>query len=315
MPANPSIKAVQLYEFGEPDVLRYESIPKPTPKQGEVLVRVQATAVNALDRKIRSGYMQGFMDFSLPLILGCDVAGIVEAVGSGVTGFAPGDEIYAMPRNSVGMYAEYVTLPVTEVAKKPQSITFVEAASVPTVALTAWQGLFDQGNLAPGQTVLIHGAAGGVGSMAVQLAKSKEAYVIATASSAKVDFVHALGADSVIDYKAAPFENKVKEVDLVLDVLGDETRQRSWQVIKLGGMLVSTVPPFPTDEEGASVGVHGKGIAVQPNTAQLNEISRLIDTGKIKPTVDVVLPLADAKQAHELMQSGKVRGKIVLQVP
>ncbi|MBD2435906.1 NADP-dependent oxidoreductase [Nostoc sp. FACHB-110] len=308
------MKAARIHSYGESDVLVYEDAPRPNPNAGELLVRVYATTVNPIDWKLRAGYMRSFMDFPMPITLGCDLAGIVESVGTGVTKFKVGDAIYGMPQAEIGMYAEYAVVSESDVAAKPNSLDFIAAASVPVAALTAWQSLFEVGNLAPGQTVLIHGAAGGVGSMAVQLAKTKGSQVIGTASANNHEFLRGLGADEVIDYKTTRFEDVVKDVDIVLDLIGGETRERSWQVIKKGGSLVSTVPPFPSDKDGANYSVYGKGIAVQPNAEQLKAIATLIDTGKLKPLVDKVLPLSQVRQAHELSQSGHVRGKIALQV-
>ena len=309
-----TMKAVRIHSYGESDVLLYEDAPLPRPNAGEMLIRVYATTVNPLDWKVRAGYMRSMMDFPMPITLGCDLAGIVESVGTGVTDFRVGDAIYGMPQAEIGMYAEYAVVRESDVAAKPRSLDFIEAASVPVAALTAWQSLFEAGSLTPAQTVLIHGAAGGVGSMAVQLAKTKGSRVIGTASASNHKFVRDLGADEVINYKTTRFEDVIKDVDLVLDLIGGETRKRSWQVIKKGGTLVSTVPPFPSDEDGANYGVNGKGIGVQPSAEQLRMIATLIDTGKLKPLVDRVLPLSEVRQAHDLSQSGHVRGKIALQV-
>lgn len=310
------MKAVQMHEFGSESVLRYEDIPRPEPQSGEVLVRVAATSVNALDVKLREGALRGFMDFPLPLplILGCDVAGTVEATGEGVTDFRPGDRVFGMPAKEVGMYAEYVVLQAPELARLPEALDFDSAASLPTVALTAWQGLFDIGGLKQGQSVLVHGASGGVGSLAVQLAKWKGCRVVATASTEKVSFVRDLGADQVIDYKQKRFEDQAHDMDMVLDVLSGETRERSWQTLKRDGVLVSTVPPFPAETDGQPLGVSGKGFGVHPQADQLEEIARLVVAGILKAAVAKVLPLAEAGEGHRLLKSGAVSGKVVLHV-
>jgi NADPH:quinone reductase-like Zn-dependent oxidoreductase len=310
------MKAVRLHSYGGSDVLVYEDVPKPIPTEDEVLVRVHAAGVNPLDWKVREGYLKEVLHSKLPLILGWDVSGVVEEVGSGVTNFNTGDALYALPniaRN--GAYAEYITIHAAEVAAKPTSLDHVRAASVPLAALTAWQSLFDAAGLSTGQSVLIHAAAGGVGIYAVQLAKTKGAHVIGTASASNQDFVRKLGADEVVDYKATRFENAVRDVDVVLDLIGGETQERSWKVLKKGGVLVTTIPTSPpSSETTAAHGVRGIMFSVQPNTAQLTEIAGLIDAGQVKPIVETILPLVEARQAHELSQSGHTRGKIVLQV-
>lgn len=308
-----TMKAVRMHSYGGSEVLIYEDAPRPYPASGEVLVRVHAAAINSLDWKIRSGQMQGMMDFRLPIILGSDAAGVVEAVGSGVTALQVGQEVYGMmDRARSGSYAEYALGKVEAIAPKPHTLDYVEAASVPTVALTAWQALFDKGNLSAGQTVLVHGAAGGVGIFAVQLAKWKGACVVGTASAPVAGMVRDLGADEVIDYKSTPFEQAVSDVDLVLDTLGGETRERSWGVLKPGGVLVSTVPPPP--EVATERDLRGEMLMMQPNAAQLMEITKLLDAGEIRTVVELVLPLQEARQAQELSQGGHTHGKIVLQV-
>lgn len=308
-----TMKAVRIHSYGGAEVLVYEDAPRPEPEPGEVLVRVYAAGVNSLDWKICSGQMQGMMDFSLPMILGSDAAGVVEAVGVGVTAFQVGQEVYGMmDRSRSGSYAEYALGLVEGVAPKPKTLNYIEAASVPAVAMTAWQALFDKGNLSAGQTVLVHGAAGGVGIFAVQLAKWKGACVIGTASTSVIDMVRELGADEVIDYKSTRFEQAVSNVDVVLDTQGGDTRERSWEVLNPGGILVSTVPPPPAIPPER--GLHGEMLMMQPNAAQLMEITKLLDAGEIRTVVERVLPLQEVRQAHELSQSGHTHGKIVLQV-
>jgi NADPH:quinone reductase-like Zn-dependent oxidoreductase len=310
-----TMKAIRIYGFGGPEVLRHEDVPRPEPGAGQILVRIHAAGVNAIDWKLRAGAMRAIYNPPLPLTPGCDLAGTIEGVGAGVDGFQPGDPVYGMPQAEIGTYAEFLVLNADDVAPKPQSLDFVAAASLPTAALTAWQSLFDVGGLTAGQAVLVHGAAGGVGSMAVQLAKAKGARVVGTASTDKVDFVQDLGADQVIDYTKTPFESVAKDIALVLDVIAGDTQARSWQTLQDGGVLVSTNPPAPVPPaEAAARGVQGKGVAVAPSRAQLEEIARLIDAGEVKSRVDTVLPLSQARQAHELGEAGKVRGKMVLKV-
>ncbi len=307
-----TMKAVRYHAYGGPEVLRYEDAPRPAPGEGEVLVRVHAAGVNPVDWKIRQG---GFKmpGQSFPQIPGFDLAGTVEAVGAGVERFIPGDGVigYLSLRRG-GAYAEFASVPQDELAPMPQ-IDFVRAAAVPLAALTAWQALFDTAGLESGETVLIHAGAGGVGHFAVQLAKSRGAKVIATASERNHEFLKRIGADQTIDYKEQRFEELVHDVDVVLDSIGGETRTRSYQVLKQGGFLVSIVGAPPPKELEAH-GLRGAGILVQPNAKQLSEIAALIEAGKLKPEVSEVLPLCEAARAHELSQGGHTRGKIVLQV-
>jgi len=309
-----TMKAVRIHKFGGPEVLKYEDIPRPEPGSGEVLIRVHAAGVNPVDWKIREGHLKQMMNFSLPLIPGWDVSGVVESAGAGVTRLKKGDEVYSRPdlaRN--GSYAQYIVVRESEVALKPKSLDHVHAAAIPLAALTAWQALFDAAKLAAGQTVLIHAAAGGVGSFAVQLAKLKGARVIGTASKRNHDFLMELGADETVDYTSTRFEDAVRNVDVVLDTISGETQQRSWKVLKKGGFLVSILQP-PSPEEAAAHGVRCAHTFVQPNVSQLAELAALIDTGKLKTIVETVLPLAEAAQAQELNKGGHTRGKIVLRV-
>lgn len=242
--------------------------------------------------------------------------GVVEAVGTGVTQFRKGDEVYAVTdsgRVGKGTYAEYVVIKEAEAALKPKSTDHIHAASIPVVALTAWQALFDQAGLSKGEKVLIHGAAGGVGSIAVQLAKWKGAHVIGTASGRNQALLRELGVDQPIDYEKTRFEDVVHDVDVVLDTLGGDTQNRSWKVLKKDGFLVSIVVP-PSPEEAAKYGVRATFMAGHPSSAQLSEIAKLVDAGKLKPVVGTVLPLSDSQRAHELNETGHARGKTVLKV-
>lgn len=311
-----NMKAVQVHNYGGPEVLRFEDAPRPTPESGELLIKVYAASVNALDWKLRAGYMKDMFPLPLPYIPGWDVSGVVEATGPGVTQFRKGDEVYAVSdgaRGGKGTYAEYGVIKETEAALKPKSIDHVHAAALPVVALTAWQALFDQAGLSNGEKVLIHGAAGGVGSVAVQLAKWKGAHVIGTASGRNQSLLRELGVDEPIDYEKTQFENVVHDVDVVLDTLGGETQKRSWKVLKKGGFLVSIVAP-PSPEEAAKYGVRATFMAGHPSSSQLAEIAKLVDAGKLKPIVGTVLPLSDSRRAHELNETGHGRGKTVLKV-
>ncbi|MCK9374656.1 MAG: NADP-dependent oxidoreductase [Syntrophobacterales bacterium] len=308
------MQAVRFHSYGAPEVLVLEEAPRPQAGAGEVLLRVHAAGVNPLDWKVRAGHLKEWLPHRLPLIPGWDVSGVVEAVGPEVTAFKTGEAVYGMlDFNRQGAYAEYVAARTGELARKPRSIDHIQAAAVPLAALTAWQALFEVAGLAPWHTVLIHAAAGGVGHFAVQLAKWKGAKVIGTASAGNASFLRELGADEVIDYRSTRFEEAVGEVDVVLDTMGGDTQQRSWKVLKKGGILVATLgissPVAAREHE-----VRGQGVSVHADAAQLIQIAALIDAGDLKPAVTAVLPLAEAARAHELSQAGHVRGKIVLQV-
>jgi NADPH:quinone reductase-like Zn-dependent oxidoreductase len=304
-----------MHGYGGPEVLKYEDAPRPEPAEGEVLVKVHAAGVNPVDWKIRQGDMRGFRDYPMPFILGWDFSGTIDQLGPGVApAWKAGDEIYARPdlgRN--GTYAEYIAVKASEIQHKPKSLDHVNSAAIPLAALTAWQAIFDAGQLRAGQRILIHAAAGGVGTFAVQLAHWKGAYVIGTASKSNHDFVKQLGADEVIDYQTNRFEDAVRDVDVVLDAMAGETRDRSWQVLKKGGILVSILGQ-PSQGDANRHGVRGVGMFVQPNPAQLQELADLADAGKIRPIIDTVLPLAEAARAHEMNQTLHTRGKIVLRV-
>ncbi len=314
MSTQPMMNAVRIHEFGGPEVLKYEEAPRPEPGAGEILLEVKAVGVNPVDWKIREGEMEDQMKHTLPLIPGIDAAGIVAAVGPGVTEFAPGDEVFAaldMARD--GSYAEYAVVKTQTVAAKPASVDFVTAAALPVAGVTAWQCLFETAHLQAGQTVLIHGASGGVGTLAVQLAHWKGARVVGTASAQNKEFLQKLGADEVIDYHATRFEDVVSGVDVVLDTQGGDTQERSWGVLKPGGSLVTTVPPPPSDAAKAH-GVRGEFLFAHPDTAVLAQLAALVASGDLTPIIATTLPLAEARRAQELSATGHTRGKIVLTV-
>lgn len=308
------MKAVRIHGYGGIDALAYEEAPRPTAGDGEVLIKVHATSVNPFDAALRAGYLSGYFQPNFPLTLGTDVAGIVESVGAGVTAFKPGDSVYS--RAGVtrdGAYAEYVVAPASDVAAKPKALDFIHSAAIPHVILTAWQALIEVAKLSKGQSVLLHGAAGGVGHVATQLAKSRGARVIGTASK-NVDFLQELGVDQIIDYTKTKFEEVVRNVDVVLDTIGGDTQQRSWSVLKPGGILISTVQP-PSEETAAAHGVRQNMIATAPPIGPtLTEVAKMVDAGTIKPEVSRVLPLSEVRKAHELIEGRHTRGKIVLQV-
>jgi NADPH:quinone reductase-like Zn-dependent oxidoreductase len=309
-----TMRAVRIHSYGEPDVLVFEDAPMPKPGEGEVLVRVHATSVNPFDWKVRRGYLAAWFNHQLPLILGWDLSGVVEATGLQVDGLQNGDEVYGMADASRnGAYAEYIVVRASHLARKPHSVDHLHAAAVPQAALTAWQALFDAGGLQAGQRVLIHAAAGGVGHFAVQFAKLRGAYVIGTASARNADFVRSLGADEVIDYTTTPFEEAARDIDVVIDTVGGDTQARSWKTLKPGGILVSIVEP-PSAEMAAEGGARMAFMGAQQNAGQLEEIARLIDEGKVKPTVSTVVPLQEVKDAHTMNEGRHTRGKIVMTV-
>ena len=295
-------------------MLNYEDAPRPQPGEGEVLIRVHATSVNPIDWKVREGLMKDFWPHKFPLILGWDLSGVVKELGRGVSRFKIGDEVYSLPdptRN--GAYADYIVVRESELALKPNSLHHIRAAAVPLAALTAWQSLFDTAQLQPGQRLLIHAGSGGVGHLAVQLAKWKGAYVFATASTKNQDLLRKLGVDEPIDYTQQRFEEIARKIDIVLDTLGDETQERSWSVLKKGGVLVSLVQP-PSEEKAKELGVRAALLGARPSGEQLSEIAKIIDSGKLAPVFDRILPLSEARRAHELSQSGHTHGKIALRV-
>ncbi len=308
------MRAITIHEFGAPEVLQLEDVPRPTPAADEVLIKVYASGVNPVDYKIRAGLRKEKFPTNFPLILGWDCSGVIEETGNDVKRLKKGDEVYSRPDPTKnGTYAEYVVVKESEVGKKPKSIDHVHAAAVPLAGLTAWQGLFDFGKLKPKQKVLIHAASGGVGTFAVQFAKWKGAYVTGTTSENNIDLVKQLGADDVIDYKNEKFEEQLKNMDLVLDTIGGETQKRSLQVIKNGGRLITTVKP-ETKNEAQGKNIHVEGYITQSYPGQLEEIAQLIDETKIKPVISKVFLLEEAADAHRLIEQGHTVGKIVLKV-
>jgi len=308
-----TMKAIRIHSYGGADVLAYEDVPIPQIAEDEILVRVHAAGVNPVDWKVRQGYLKDFLVRQLPFIPGWDVSGTVEKAGAKVSAFAKGDAVYAfidLARD--GGYAEFCIAKPSEAAFKPQSLDHIQSAAVPLAALTAWQALFDHAGLQAGQKVLIHGAAGGVGHFAVQFAKWAGAHILCTASLKNHEFLLQIGAHECVDYNTTPFEEVAHDVDVVFDTMSGDTRERSWQVLKKGGILVTTLPPLPPEETFKAYGVKAAAMMVQPSSSQLGEIAELIDSGHVRPHVQTVLPLQEAAQAHTLSEAGHVRGKIVL---
>jgi len=310
----PSMLAWRVHRFGSPDVMTFESVLRPDPGAGEVLIKVEAAGVGPWDAWIRAG--KSALPQPLPLTPGSDLAGEIVAVGAGVSGLRAGDPVYGVTNPAfVGAYAEYALASAAMIASKPTSLTYVEAASVPVVAVTAWQALFDQARLEAGQTVLIHGAAGNVGAFAVQLARHADLRIIATVATKDIASVRTLGADTVIDYQTQRFEDEARDVDAVIDLVGGETQARSFRVLRRGGKLISAVSP-PDQNLAQRHGVDAAFFLVDVTRARLTQIGGLLDAGKLKTQVGAVLPLADARDAHLMLEKllPQPNGKIVLAV-
>ena len=310
------MKAVRMHEYGSSDVLVFEDVDRPEPSADEVLVHVRAASASPVDWKMREGYLREWVDVPLPTVLGRDFSGDVAAIGANITAFVVGDAVFgSVGQLHRGAYANYIVVSLDEVVDKPTSISYETAASVPHSALAAWQSLIEAGGLAPGQTVLIHAAAGGVGSFAVQIAKAQGARVIGTASASNLEFLRTLGADEVIDYNVTRFEDVVSDVDVVLDSVGGDTQERSWQVIKPGGVMVSLMGFSPASMEAAGArGVRAEMVGQRPEPDHLRAIAALIDAGVIKPVVNSVLPISSIREAQDKMKTGHTRGKIVMQM-
>ena len=311
------MKAIRIHSYGGPEVLRLDDIPRPVPGAGELLIKVHAASINPVDWKVRQGDMQQFLPMKMPFVPGWDLSGVVEAVGPGVNKFKVGDAVYtslaiAAP-NRNGSYAEYTVATEEETAAKPQTLDHVHAATIGVAGLTAWRALFELAQLVAGQKVLIHGAAGGVGTFAVQFARWKGARVLGTASTENQDFLRQLGVDEPIDYKKTRFEDVAANVDVVLDTMGGEIQERSWKVLRRGGILVALVAP-PAADQAARYGVRSAMPVLSPSAAALAEIAKVIDSGQCKVFVDTVLPLSEARRAQEMSAAGHTRGKIVLKV-
>jgi NADPH:quinone reductase-like Zn-dependent oxidoreductase len=338
-PVSDMMKAIRLHAFGGPEVLRYEDVPKPGVKAGEVLVRVHAIGINPPDWYLREGYKMlppaWQPQMSFPVILGTDISGVVEAIADDVESFSVGDEVYSMVRFAVGLagdskaYAEYVSVPASEVALKPTGIDHMHAAGAPMSLLTAWQFLIELGHNQPnplqlnqhapmpflGKTILVNAAAGGVGHFAVQIAKLKGAHVIAVASGKHESLLRDLGVDEFIDYMKTPPEEVAHDIDLVIDALGGPSTGRFLRTLKRGGALFPVFPlGFSGAEDAEKLGVTVSATQVRSSGAQLKEVGRLLDDGTIRVVLDSTYALADARKAHERAAQGHIQGKIVLNV-
>ncbi|WP_174447540.1 NADP-dependent oxidoreductase [Streptomyces prunicolor] len=310
-----TMRVITQNALGGPEVLEVAEVERPAPRANEILIRVHAAGLNPTDWKHRA--TGGFLG-EPPFTLGWDVSGVVEAVGVGVARLAPGDEVFGMLSYpwGHGSHAEYVAAPARAFVHKPAGIDHVQAGALPLVSLTAWQALVENAQVQPGQRVLIHAAAGGVGHVAVQIAKARGAYVIGTASAAKHDFLRELGVDEAIDYRETDFSEAVKDVDVVLDMLGGETALKSLRVLRPGGIVVSIVPMGKPDfyEEAERLGVRAVRMLVDADRADMESIAELVEAGKLRATIAATFPLADAAEAHALGATGRTAGKLVLTV-
>jgi NADPH2:quinone reductase len=315
------MRAVVFDAFGGSEKLRMAEVHKPAPAAGEVLIEVHCASVNPVDWKIREGMLAELFPYEFPIVPGWDAAGVVAGLGKGVTAFRVGDRVYAYcrePKVQHGTYAEYVTMAADAVAPMPRNLDFAGASTIPLTGLTAWQSLFDAGTLSAGQKVLIHAGAGGVGSLAIQFAKTAGAIVYTTAHGRNHAYVKGLGADAAIDYAREKFVDAVRALapeglDLVFDTVGDHVQRESYKTLKRGGMLVS-IANLPESGEADRYGARTNFVFVSPNGGQLREIAALIEAGKVRPAEYEVIPLDRAAEAQERSRTGHVRGKIVLNI-
>lgn len=306
-------KVIRIEDFGGPEQLHERTLPIPVPGAGELLIKVAAAGVNPVDFKIRAGKYPGIARDRLPLVLGRDVAGTVVMCGPSTSALKEGTKIFAMPAMERGGYAEYVLVKESEAASKPGSIDFIAAGGVPLAALTAWQGLFRYGGLMSGQRVLIHGGSGGVGHFAIQFAKAKGAQVATTVSGQHMDFVRGLGADIVIDHERQRFEDQVSDVDLVFDLVDGETQERSWNVLKRGGVMVSTLKE-PSRERAAEHSARACRHTTQESGADLSQIGQLIDAGKVNVVIAKTFTFEEAAIAQQFLEQSHPAGKVVLKL-
>ncbi|MFF9604135.1 NADP-dependent oxidoreductase [Streptomyces sp. NPDC014684] len=312
---NNTMRAIGQDVLGGPEVLKEVRLERPAPRPNEVLVRVRAAGVNPTDWKHRA--TGGFLG-EPPFVLGWDVSGEVAEAGIGVAAFRPGDEVFGMLPYPFGhgSHAEYVTVPARALTHKPASIDHVQAGALPLVSLTAWQALTEHADVRPGQRVLVHAAAGGVGHVAVQIAKARGAYVIGTASAGKHGFLREIGVDEAVDYRSTDFAEAVRDVDVVLDTLGGDTSVRSLRVLRPGGVVVSILPVGSPEfyEEAERLGVRAVRMLVDADRSGMNAVAELVESGRLRATVAGTFPLAEAAKAHELGDTGRTTGKLVLLV-
>ena len=308
------MKAIRIHAYGGPEQMQLDDSPVPACGANDVLVRVVAAGINPVDWKIRTGAMAQGLPKAFPITLGADAAGTVAAVGGAASGFAVGDEVFCYAEFARGgSYAEYMAVDASQVALKPRTLPFAAAAALPMAGQAAWTALIDTAQIERGMQVLIHGGAGALGSIAVQLAKAQGLHVIATASGDGVALVASLGADEVIDYRSQRFQDIARDIDVVLDTLGGATQEASWATLKKGGILMATTMP-PPPERAAAAGVRAAFVFTPPRGAVLAHLAERVDAGKLRVLVGQEFALADAALAHRLGEAGKARGKMILHV-
>ncbi|WLD95348.1 NADP-dependent oxidoreductase [Alkalihalobacillus sp. AL-G] len=310
------MKAIVIEQYGGKEQLTEKEVPTPAPGDDQILIEIYATSINPIDWKLREGYLKEMLRFEFPIILGWDTAGIVKEVGSKDSNFKVGDKVFSRPATTNrGTYAEYVVADESLVAKMPDNLDFGEAASVPLTGLTAWQCLFDFGEIKEGDKVLIHAGAGGVGTMAIQLAKNAGAYVATTASVKNIEFLKSIGADEVVNYKTTDFEDVLQDYDFVLDALGGEIQKKSFNVLKEGGRLASIVSR-PDEETADEKGVKAGFVWLEPNGEQLGQLGKLIEQGQVKTHVGHTFDFSEEglRKAHEISESHHAKGKIVINI-
>jgi len=307
------MRAIVIHAYGGPEVMKLEDVARPEPADDEVLIRVAAASINPVDVGIRKGYLEELVG-NFPLILGMDAAGVVEKVGNKMTKYKTGDPVFAFfTLKGEGGYAEFVTAKEDELAPKPGTVSFAQAAGAGAAGATAWEALIDTANLRAGQTVLIHGGSGGAGHLAIQIAKARGAKVFATASTVNQEFLRQMGADVAIDYTRTKFEDVAKNVDVVLDTVGRDTLERSYGVVKKGGIIVSIVDE-PKPEALEAHGIRGVTLRCTPKAGVLDELSKLMEAKKLRPVISQTFPMAQVMQAQDQIATGHTRGKIVLKV-
>jgi NADPH:quinone reductase-like Zn-dependent oxidoreductase len=308
------MKVIRIHQYGDGDTLSYEDADKPKVQADDVLIRVIGTSVNPIDWKIRQGYLKAMIPYWMPITLGWDVSGVVVEVGAEVSKFKVGDEVFSRPDvERDGSYADFISVRQSELAFKPKTISHIEAGVLPLCSLAAWEALVNVAKVAAGQRVLIYAASGGVGSIAVQIAKSRGAYVIGTASEGNRSLVESLGVDEFYDYKTQRLQDSVKLIDVVFDTIGGQTQSDSWSMMATAGILVSIVSN-PSEEKAKELGMRAAFVLVKPDAPALEEIALLVDAGKIRPIVGAEFSLQDMKQAHKLSESGRAKGKIAIYV-
>ncbi len=308
------MRAVRIHQYGGTDTLTLEQVDTPTINVDDILIQVKAAAINPVDWKIREGYLQEFIPYALPITLGWDVAGIVTQVGENVSQFSIGDEVFSRPDIARdGSYADFIAVKADEAVLKSTKLDFAQAAALPLAGITAWQCLVDVANIQAGQRVLIHAGAGGVGHLAIQIAKAKGAIVVATASSTNLGLLTQFGADEAIDYAKAPLGEQIAPVDVVLDTMGGDVQLSSWSLLKPEGMMVSVAEP-PSEEMAKEHNVQAAFVFIEPSSRILTELNTLVESDQLRPLIEHHFPLEKIAEAHLQSQSGRTRGKIVIDV-